>query len=259
MPTVESVEFLEWDSEFFSMRIGRLKGSRIDEASLAEIDHWSKENRIDCLYFLTDPADTLSIRLAEDAGFHLTDVRVTLDLKITPKEQVWRSSSPLIKLSTPDDISPLRTIAAANHRDSRFYHDGGFPVERCDDLYATWIEKSCNGYADAVLVADKGSGAVGYFTCHLKEGNSGQIGLVGVSSCCQGEGLGRLLISEALKWFAANGVKLVDVVTQGINVGAQRLYQKSGFMTSSIELWYHRWDRDQSARNIRSLTDAITH
>jgi hypothetical protein len=34
------------------------------------------------------------------------------------------------------------------------------------------------------------------------------------------------------------------VVTQARNVPAQRLYQKCGFITRSVELWFHRWSAD---------------
>lgn len=241
MGTAEPVRLLEWDSDFFSLRIGSIIAPGLDPETLPHIDFWCNDNRIDCLYFLTDCADSGSIRRAESSGFHLVDLRITLDLKIVSTSTAWMSGSPLIRLSASQDIAPLRRIAAANHRDSRFYRDGRFPKERCDELYATWIEKSCNGYADVVLVADQGEGAVGYTSCHLKGDGTGSIGLVGVSGKCQGAGLGKVLIAESLAWFAANEVSRVTVVTQGINIGAQRLYQKNGFMTKSIELWYHRW------------------
>jgi len=38
----------------------------------------------------------------------------------------------------------------------------------------------------------------------------------------------------------------VTVVTQGLNVPAQRLYQKSGFLVSSVYLWYHLWIRPKT-------------
>jgi ribosomal protein S18 acetylase RimI-like enzyme len=135
----------------------------------------------------------------------------------------------------------LREIAGVSHTDSRFYHDSGFPRQRCDELYRTWIEKSCNGYADIVLVAEVEDTAVGYISCHLLDGGGGQIGLVGVDAQMQGHGLGRALICSALTWFAGQGATRVTVVTQGRNLAAQRLYARSGFVPKSVQLWYHRW------------------
>jgi RimJ/RimL family protein N-acetyltransferase len=44
-----------------------------------------------------------------------------------------------------------------------------------------------------------------------------------------------------MSWFAGQDIKTVHVVTQGRNTRAQRLYQRCGFVTRSMELWYHRW------------------
>jgi dTDP-4-amino-4,6-dideoxy-D-galactose acyltransferase len=126
-----------------------------------------------------------------------------------------------------------------SHTDSRFYNDGGFERERCDELYATWIENSCTGYADTVFVSDLGKGAVAYLSCHLKTKDQGNIGLFAVDSSHQGMGIGRRLIKRAISWFREQGVTTIDVVTQGRNFQAQSIYQKCGFMTKSMELWFH--------------------
>lgn len=235
------VRLLTWDSDFFGVRIASITGHRLSREEDSAIKEWCRDNRIDCLYFLADPSDTATIRVAEDSGFHLVDIRVTLDRKISATPSAWQPEAPSIRLANTADIQALRPIAAVNHRDSRFYHDGGFSPERCDELYATWIEKSCTGFADAVLVPAPESEAVGYLSCHLRDTGIGQIGLVGVSSACQGKGLGQQLLDESMRWFAAAGVDRVEVVTQGRNIAAQRLYQRRGFMTKSVQLWYHAW------------------
>lgn len=235
------VHFLPWDSDFFGKRIASIDSSRLCKEDEPTIESWCRDNRIDCLYFLADSSDTTTIRVAEDSGFRLVDIRITLDLKICATPSAWQPETPSIRLAVAADIPLLRPIAAVNHRNSRFYQDGGFPLERCDELYAVWIQNSCRGYSDAVLVATQGDSAVGYLSCHLRGGEKGQIGLVGVSSACQGKGVGRQLLAESLRWFAAAGVTKVEVVTQGRNLAAQRLYLKSGFLPSSLQLWYHKW------------------
>ncbi len=138
------------------------------------------------------------------------------------------------------DLPALKAIARTVHHDTRFYFDPRFPRERCDALYETWIEKSCGGYADLVLVADLHGAAVGYCSCH-RRGNEGQIGLFGVHADYHGQGVGSQLIREALRWFIEQGLERAAVTTQGRNIAAQRLYQKHGFMTQAVQLWYHRW------------------
>jgi dTDP-4-amino-4,6-dideoxy-D-galactose acyltransferase len=235
------VRLLPWDSDFFGVRIASINGNRLNREEEIAIQEWCRDNRIDCLYFLADPSDTATIRVAEESGFHLVDIRVTLDRKISAMPSAWQPEAPSIRLAVAADIQALRPIAAVNHRDSRFYHDGGFSPEWCDELYAIWIEKSCTGFADAVLVPAPEGTAAGYLSCHLRDTGIGQIGLVGVNDACQGKGLGQQLLDESLRWFAAAGVDRVEVVTQGRNIAAQRLYQRRGFMTKSVQLWYHKW------------------
>lgn len=238
----ERLLFLEWDSNFFGKRIARLHGSTLDPESLPRIDAWCRQNRINCLYFLADPDDDLAIRTAEGGCFNLVDVRITLDKKLLHSPDVpWQPTCHDIRLASASDVDDLRATAAVGHTDSRFYHDPRFPRERCDELYAVWIERSCNGYADAVLVTDANGHAASYLSCHLRADGVGQIGLVGVSSAYQGRGIGLQLVEESLRWFASAGVRQVEVVTQGRNIAAQRLYQKCGFFTRAMELWYHKW------------------
>jgi len=63
---------------------------------------------------------------------------------------------------------------------TRFHYDGGFPVERCQKLYETWIEKSCRGSAQAVLVGERDGAPGGFISCVVPEPGRGQIGLLGL-------------------------------------------------------------------------------
>lgn len=201
---------------------------------------WCRKESIDCLYLLVAADDLATLRSAEERAFHLVDIRMTYDKKI---ERAVTESSGLqpIRRARESDIPALRAIAAVSHTDSRFYADGGFERARCDELYATWIEKSCRGWAEVVFVAEHEGLPSGYLSCHEREGRRGEIGLVGIAARAQGRGLGRALVESALCWFAERRLERASVVTQGRNVAAQRLYQSSGFRTTAVQLWHHRW------------------
>jgi len=233
-------EYLEWDSQFFGRRIARVNSSCLTEKLAVEIDDWCSLERIDCLYFLASSTDPLTARLAQDNMFRLVDVRVTLELHVRTACS-GSSSLPRIRNAVERDIPALRILARSAHRDSRFYYDGNFPSHLCDRLYETWIERSCSGWAKNVLVAGEGADPEGYVTCQIPNPSIGQIGLVGVAEKAHGKGIGRDLVTSAACWFAQEGVENVSVVTQGRNVRAQRLYQRCGFVTRSVELWFHRW------------------
>jgi dTDP-4-amino-4,6-dideoxy-D-galactose acyltransferase len=233
-------ELLAWDSEFFGLRIGRVRAGVMTRELSAAIEAEAARARLDCLYFLADADQPGSVGLAEGAGFRLVDVRVELDLHFAPAADPTPGMPPL-RLATPADAAILRAIARVSHRDSRFYQDGNFARERCDALYETWIDRSMQGWADAVLVAEQDGVAVGYITCSRRADGVGQIGLLGVEGRAHGAGHGTRLVRAALDWFQAAGCPRVIVVTQGRNVAAQRLYQRGGFKTSRMQLWWHRW------------------
>jgi ribosomal protein S18 acetylase RimI-like enzyme len=237
-------QYLDWDSEFFGYRIARITPSQLDPESVRSILGWCHAHQIDCLYFLADADDPRTVELAEDNHFRFVDIRLSLEREV---KGVSVSDDArfqgMIRPNMPDDVPALLAIARESYRWTRFYYDSRFSRSRVDALYERWTEKSCNGYADVVLVAEVQEQAAGYISCHLLEGNKGQIGLLGVGMHWQGIGLGQALVNASLRWFADQGTTCVTVVTQGRNCQAQRLYQRSGFLTRSLQLWYHRWSK----------------
>lgn len=244
-----SPRFLDWDTQFFGVRIASLQPRECGVESLRRALDWCRAERIACLYLRSDADDVTTLRAAGELHFRFVDVRMTLDRELGASGVPASHES--VRAAKPDDVAALRAIAAYNHTNTRFYADGRFDRERCDELYATWVEKSVNGWAERVLVADTGAGAQGYLSIHLRAPKpastdrsappQAEIGLVGIAREAQGRGLGRALVESALAWMRAKGCERVSVVTQGRNIAAQRLYQACGFRTCALELWHHRW------------------
>jgi ribosomal protein S18 acetylase RimI-like enzyme len=81
---------------------------------------------------------------------------------------------------------------------------------------------------------------VGYITCSVTSG-VGQIGLIAVDERCRRRGFGAALLQQAYLWFREQGASRVQVVTQGANSQALRVYQRAGFLVDTIQLWFHWW------------------
>jgi dTDP-4-amino-4,6-dideoxy-D-galactose acyltransferase len=244
--SVEVCEFLDWDSNFFDYRIGRVKGHYLTDQLIKDIDKWVTNNGIDCLYFLAESDTPKTSLLAHQFGFQLVDIRMTYEynletIKVHSEKKTVEKESTKIRRARPEDIPALKSIARMSYNDSRFHFDRHFPKEKSDALYEIWIERSCDDYADNVLIAELENQAVGYITCKIVDKDTGQIGLVGVAELARGRGIGKSLIYSSLNWFANENLQFVIVATQGRNISAQRLYQNCGFMTRSVQLWYHKW------------------
>ncbi|HYL35396.1 MAG TPA: GNAT family N-acetyltransferase [Bryobacteraceae bacterium] len=182
----------------------------------------------------------MTVELAEANHFHLVDARLTLTLCLD-KAPDGNGRPAFIRPIRPADLEALRAIARDSHRQSRFFYDHQFAASRTEDLYVRWIEASASGYADAVWIGEQEGKPGGYVSCHLSPDGTGRIGLLAVSPAARGNGLAREMLAASLEYFRKNGMNRVSVVTQGRNVAAQRLYQRCGFLTESLQLWYHRW------------------
>ena len=240
-------DFLEWDSEFFGYRIARYRGSRCRSEDVAAILAECRAEGIDCVYVLADVADTESIRALQENRAYMADARVTFgaDASTGIGFEAASGGGHAVRPAVDSDVPALASIAAVSHRDTRFYADGHFAAERCDHLYQVWIEKSCQGHADAVLVAeDDAHQPIGYVTCHGKGAARGHIGLIAVKEEDRGDGVGRALLQAAFEWFASNRVASVTAATQLRNVRALRFYGRAGLSISCVELWFHLWPGD---------------
>jgi dTDP-4-amino-4,6-dideoxy-D-galactose acyltransferase len=244
--STEPCEVLPWDSEFWGFPIARVRGDILTPERVVAIDRWCQQRSIVCLYFLATFDDPTTVRCAEDGQFRLVDARVTYHIA----SEAFASSAHrqgmlrvAIRPAEDADVEALRRIAGESFHDTRFYFDQRFPRAKCRELYERWVVESCRGFADQVLVADRGGAPVGYVTCHLPKGDEsgGRIGLINVASEARRLGIGWELRRHALDWFAGQGVPRVAAATQARNIAMQVLNQRSGFVTQTFQLLYHKW------------------
>ncbi len=238
-------ERLEWDSQFFGFDIARVRGDTLTAELADRIDAWCHPAGVRCLYFLSRADDPITTQAAEAHAFQLVDIRMVFERQL-PNGGLASNNLPngsiMVRLARPDDLPALQCIARRGYMDTRFHFDTRFPRRLSDALYETWIRRSCEGYAQAVLVAEAAGEPTGYISCHLDGPPiTGRIGLVGVSHQAQSQGIGQRLVYRALEWFQSQQAGSVVVATQARNIAAQRLYQRCGFLTQSAQLWYHKW------------------
>lgn len=228
---------LDWDSAFFALPVARVEAAVLDDAAAMSAIAWCRQEGIRCLYYLA-PLEVGPMRVAERHGFQAMDARVVLARAC---ERTDPPSDVPIRAYQAADLPALRAIARAAFRGTRFDADPRFPLGRAADLYEVWLERSCTGWAAHVLVAAIDGAAAGFVTVHDDGGGAWRIGLIGVAEAARGRRAGRALVAAAVDAAAGAGGRTMSVATQGANVAAQRLYQRAGFLTSTVHVWYHRW------------------
>jgi len=242
---VQPCQFLPWDTDFFGHRIARVNRQRFDHDFLGDVCNWCKDHSIDCLYFLARADDPQTVLLAEDHGFRLVEVRITLERSLLdwdPEIRPKASENVYVRPVRHEDLPVLQDIAGKSYIDSRFYFDKCFSQDKWRAYYRTWIRKSCEGGADLALVAEQEGQVVGYITGLVaRDKAEGIYELTGVEPSVRGNGVGQELFRSGLDWYVRAGVQHIQVVTQGRNVKVQRMILRHGFLTCSCQLYYHKW------------------
>ncbi len=109
-------KFLQWDTDFFGFRIGRVDSHRLTAASVKDILEWQEEQDVECLYFLANFEDPQTIRLAQANGFQLADVRVTLERTLERNKGMYSFpfNRDAVRPFQPEDLPCLEAIAKKN-------------------------------------------------------------------------------------------------------------------------------------------------
>ena len=239
----EPATFLPWDTEHFGCRIARANMRQLDADGYHLLETWCREQSIDCLYFLAKAGDQATISELQNRQFSFVDIRLIFEYSLPSAPSYAGIENLAFRMSNEEDVPRFIEIAKNSYKESRFYADPNFDSEKVSLMYQIWLTKSITtDFADAVIVAELEGKAVGYATCHLnRPPNEGNIGLLGVAESARGIGLGQSIVHCAGQWFQRQGMKQVNVVIQGSNIAVQRMYQRCGFVTRSVELWFHKW------------------
>jgi dTDP-4-amino-4,6-dideoxy-D-galactose acyltransferase len=233
-----SCELLDWDTEFFGFPVARVVRSTLDEGSARGIDDWCSGHGIRCLYFLADADDAGAIRVARDHSYRQVDVRIGLRHDLDPLPE---GTGVRIRDVLPGDVDALAELARRSFRDSRFYHDGGFPRERCDELYATWIANGAHDPECWTLVAEL-DGPAGYqLISPPADDGIASMQMLAVDESVRRRGVGRALLAAGLRRAHDQGASAVETATQERNEVSLRAHHALGFRRMPSAIWFHKW------------------
>lgn len=238
---VNLVSKKEWDSNFFGYNIAYLSCMHLTENIIHQIDKFIETEDIRLIEYLCNCHERRSVRIAEENGFNFTDIRLTYKKSLNERESVALDGL-IFKKAVEKDILRLRVICRDFYKDSRYYFDSHFDVEKTREFYQRWVEKGVRGeYDHECFCFYDNEVPIAFCTVKYNKQKSVNIGLFGVDRMYQGNGLGEKLLLSVFNMLINKYMAQVFVVTQGRNYGAQRLYQNVGFRTESTQLWYHKW------------------
>jgi dTDP-4-amino-4,6-dideoxy-D-galactose acyltransferase len=233
---------LEWDSNFFGFSIGRIYANALTGEHLRKGLERAEKDRITFVELFCDVSDDESIDAAEQSGFHLADLRMTLKKKLDGELKDDRLPGDLIfKKAGGDDIDRLKTMSNGLFTYSRYYRYQKFDRNQTDLMFQVWVEKSVRGEFDDELYYLSDQRDILAFCSLRYKGNASSIGLFGINRAHRNRGLGSLILNRVFHLLYKRGVIDTEVITQGKNPGALHLYQKNGFCVAMITLSYYKW------------------
>lgn len=241
---VKLCQKLEWDSNFFGVNVGYISCLRLTPNIEKYIKNFVRKEKIDLLEYLCNCHDKESVSIAEINNYSFVDIRITFERILDNKIIVEESNEFSFRNGEEKDIEKLREIAKGIYKYSRYYYDTNFDRDKVFEFFSGWVEKAILGqFDDYAYVLCHDAEPVGFCTITEHSFDAARIGLIGIDPAFTGNRLAQYLLNMSMLTLQQKGIKYMDVVTQGRNYAAQRLYQKCGFITKMTELWYHKWFR----------------
>ena len=192
------------------------------------------------VYAKVDCADTGSIKLLEDVGFHLIDTNTQF---ARPKAEPW----PVVELpaayglrfAEPGDAAAVEKVAANSFTFTRFHLDRLVSDQMANDVKRQWAGNFFKGKrGDWMVVPTFRGEAVGFLQL-LSKGDTIIIDLIAVNKAHRGKGLATAMIEFAARQCGKWNRMLVG--TQVANIPSIRAYEKLHFRMcgSSYVFHYH--------------------
>ena len=239
-----TLRILNWDSEFWGFPIATFNEGKLCKKSLNKsFDFCLKEN-ISCLYFSANGSDPKTLQVAYENGFKFIDVRIEMEV-ITSSRSYCSKNTEIRPVVKKQDLKRLKLIARKSHKESRFFKDLNFNRQKCKIFYEKWIERDFELGTILGYYPDCGKIVRGYLTLTSESPSNARIGLLAVEDDYRGQGAAYKLIQKAIETSMKKGVKKLLVTTQGTNQHALSLYEKIGFRTSNVTIWFHKWFHHQ--------------
>lgn len=234
---------MEWDSDFWGFPVAYLSSKYLTENIMHRVEKVIKREGFRLVEYLCNCHDNRSVEIAERNRFHFTDIRLSFEKKIEEGFEYALPEGITFSEAGKKDIPMLKEISKDLYQDSRYFFDENFNRNKVQKFYQLWIKRAVLGeYDDACFCLCEKGVPLGF--CSIKynfPSKSASIGLFGLSRKYHGRGLGKALLLMVSSELRRKNIARIDVVTQGRNYAAQRLYQRAGFLTKATELWYHKW------------------
>jgi dTDP-4-amino-4,6-dideoxy-D-galactose acyltransferase len=227
------IALLDWDTSFFGYKVGVLHLE--NQEKLTEL--LNAESDFKLVYIFSK--EKLNIPHSENYSAKWVDTKIVLK-KPSHKTIEALTDAEIVPYFGKDDEA-IHALALESGIYSRFNIDTNFTNNEFEKLYHEWIKKSLDKtLSEIVYIAYVNNNVAGFITVGRKN-HRADIGLIAVNKEFRGRNIGLSLIEKASQYAFLEGFEEIQVITQGENIPAMKLYSKSGFTIEETTFVYHAW------------------
>jgi dTDP-4-amino-4,6-dideoxy-D-galactose acyltransferase len=233
------IKKLEWDSNFFGFNIADLDSNfKFDKYIFYD---YIKINNVKLIQCCIDIGNRDYINILENEQFNFIDLNLTFSLKIKDEAKIDINSKLVLEKSKVEEKESLIKIADKSFLGSR-YNFCNFDINKVNDMYKIWINKSIDGkFDDECLSLKLENKVIGFITLKYHyENKSVRIGLIATTKENRFNGYGKRMINLLKNYLLEKGIFNISVSTQGGNKIAQNFYISSDFRIDNIKSWYYK-------------------
>lgn len=236
------IDFLEWDSEFFDKKTGRVFGDKVvDENTWSEFYDEIVSSGFEQVYYFQDCKNTENVTFLVEKGLVFIDTQIVLDKRLNNLNDVGVEVEDLVQKKISSElVSQMESLANDLAVKSRFYRDTKVDKRMVKMMYKNWISNSLSGeIADWVFGLKIENQIVGFASFKKVEKAKASLELMMVDKGRRAEGLGSKLLNSSLLNLKKIEIANVVVETQISNSIALRFYEKLGFQTQNTKYIFH--------------------
>lgn len=237
------IEELNWDSDFFGYKVGKLDLTNFDLNKINQIKF--NNNLFKLTYIFTNSfQEEISSKLKSlSAKFLDRKTEYKIDLSEVELKKI-KNEKVEFKFLNEDDLNQeLKNLSYEAGKNSRFKLDENFINTEFERLYDIWLIKSLKKEIAfetiGIYLLDK---LVGFITLGEKY-DGANIGLISVHPDYQNQGLGSELLNYAFDYLKKKNYNYLYVTTQGLSEQATKFYERNGFKLLNQTDIYHLWKK----------------
>ena len=236
---MRNYKLLDWDSNVFKFPVAAILPLSLSQESLGGILADLKSNGVCLVYWSPMVEDRESCKAAEALVGFKTGVKRTYVADLSCMAPAFKAKSAnLVVWDSNASVQELKKMTIARAIHSRFFKDPKIREKHYEAIMKKWIDDSIEN--QSIFVTKDGNTIVGFISLNEKDGN-GNVDFIVIDEAHSRVGLGRELLFHAHGWFASNGYKFVQAITQKENTIACEMYEKYGYHIREQSAFYHFW------------------